>query len=58
MPEQKFPPLLAKFTYLSNFSFLHFLWRTYNVFLAVQDSSIGDVVSQSVSESVTDMGRL
>ena len=32
MPEQKFPPLLAKFTYLSNFSFLHFLWRTYNVF--------------------------
>ena len=32
MPEQKFPPLLAKFTYLSNFSFLHFLCRTYNVF--------------------------
>ena len=32
MPEQKFPPLLAKFTYLSNFSFLNFLWRTYNVF--------------------------
>ena len=46
------PPLMAKFPDIFSPHFFSFATESYiqGVFLAVQDSSIGDIVSQSLSQ--------